>query len=131
MKVDKASRYTRTHEWVRMEGAEAVSGITDYAQEQLSDIVYVELPGVGEHFDKGEVYGVVESVKAASDSYMPLTGTITAVNESLADRPQTANEDPYGAGWFIRFTPDEPADIEGLMDAAAYEGYVSSLEGAQ
>lgn len=130
MKVDKASRYTRTHEWVRAEGAEVVSGITDYAQEQLSDIVYVELPAVGDHFDKGEVYGVVESVKAASDCYMPLAGTIVAVNEALADSPQTVNEDPYSAGWFIRFTPDDPQAINALMDAAAYEQYASSLEGA-
>lgn len=130
MKVDKASRYTRTHEWVRLEGEEAVSGITDYAQEQLSDIVYVELPAVGEHFDKGEVYGVVESVKAASDNYMPVAGMITAVNEGLADEPQLVNTDPYGAGWIIRFKPDDPAEIEQLMDAASYEGFVSSLEGA-
>ncbi len=130
MKVDKASRYTRTHEWVRAEGKEAVSGITDYAQEQLSDIVYVELPAVGEHFGKGEVYGVIESVKAASDCYMPVTGTITAVNEALADSPQTVNEDPYGAGWCIRFTPDDPKEIDGLMDADSYEKYASSLEGA-
>ena len=130
MKVDKASRYTRTHEWVRLEGEEAASGITDYAQEQLSDIVYVELPAVGEHFDKGEVYGVVESVKAASDNYMPVAGMITAVNEGLADEPQLVNTDPYGAGWMIRFKPDDPAEIEQLMDAASYEGFVSSLEGA-
>jgi glycine cleavage system H protein len=130
MKVDSASRYTRTHEWVRMEGGEALSGITDYAQEQLSDIVYVELPAVGEHFGKGEVYGVVESVKAASDCYMPVAGTIVAVNESLADAPQTVNEDALGAGWFICFTPDEPKEVEGFMDAAAYEEYVAGLEGA-
>jgi glycine cleavage system H protein len=129
VKVDKASRYTKTHEWVRMDGGEAVSGITDYAQEQLSDIVYVELPRVGEHFDKGQVYGVVESVKAASDCYMPVAGTIVAVNEDLGDSPQSVNEDPYGAGWFTRFTPDDPEDVEQLMDAAAYEEFVASLEG--
>jgi glycine cleavage system H protein len=130
MKVDKASRYTRTHEWVRVEGAEALTGITDYAQEQLSDIVYVELPAVGEHFDKGEVYGVVESVKAASDCYMPASGTVVAINEALADAPQTVNQDPYHAAWFVRFTPDDPKAIEGLMDADAYEKYCSTLEGA-
>ena len=130
MKVDKASRYTRTHEWARLEDGQAVSGITDYAQEQLSDIVYVELPGVGEHFDKGEVYGVVESVKAASDCYMPVAGTIAAVNDSLADAPQTVNTDPYGAGWFIRFTPDDPKALNELMDAGAYQEFVSTLEGA-
>lgn len=130
MKIDQASRYTKTHEWVRKEGAELVSGITDYAQEQLSDIVYVELPSVGDHFNKGEVYGVVESVKAASDCYMPLAGTITAVNEALADNSAVVNEDPYGKGWFIRFTPDDPSAVEQLMDAAAYKDYASNLEGA-
>jgi len=126
MKVDKQSRYTRTHEWVRLEGDEAVSGITDYAQEHLSDIVFVELPSVGEHFDRGEVYGVVESVKAASDCYMAVAGTITAVNEALADAPQTVNEDPYGAGWFIRFTPDDPQEIDALMDVEAYQAFAAS-----
>jgi glycine cleavage system H protein len=126
MRVDKASRYTRTHEWVRLEGDEAVSGITDYAQEHLSDIVFVELPAEGDHFDKGEVYGVVESVKAASDCYMSVAGTITAVNEALADNPQTVNEDPYGAGWFIRFKPDNAQDLEELMDVDAYEAFAAS-----
>jgi len=130
MKVDKASRYTRTHEWVRVEGAEVLSGITDYAQEQLSDIVYVELPTVGEHFAKGEVYGVVESVKAASDCYMPAGGTIVATNEALSDSPQLVNQDPYQAAWFIRFRPDDMREVEALMDADAYEQYVSTLEGA-
>lgn len=130
MKVDKASRYTRTHEWVRVEGDEVLSGITDYAQGQLSDIVYVELPAVGEHFGKGEVYGVVESVKAASDNYMPMAGTIVAVNDALTDNPQTVNEDPYGNGWFIRFKPDDPKESEEFMDAGSYEQYVAGLEGA-
>ncbi len=126
MKFDKASRYTREHEWVRLEGDEAVSGISDYAQGHLSDVVYVELPAVGTHFAKGQVFGVVESVKAASDCYMPVSGTITAVNEELADSPAVVNEDPHGAGWFIRFTPDNPADLHDLMDAAAYEAYLAA-----
>ena len=130
MKVDKGSRYTRTHEWVRQEGDEFVTGITDYAQEQLSDIVYVELPAVGEHFDKGEVYGVVESVKAASDCYMPMAGTVTAVNDTLGDSPQLVNEDPYQGGWFVRFTPDDPNAAAELMDADAYEKYAAASEGA-
>ncbi len=129
MKTDKASRYARTHEWVRIEGEEAVSGITDHAQEQLTDVVGVELPSVGDHFDKGEVFGAVESVKAASDLYMPIAGTIIAVNEALAGALQTVNEDPYGAGWLIRFRPDNVEDAEALMDAAAYEAFVAS-EGA-
>ncbi|HOR01443.1 MAG TPA: glycine cleavage system protein GcvH [Anaerolineae bacterium] len=129
MRVDKAARYTRTHEWVRVEGEQVVSGISDYAQEHLSDIVFVDLPGVGEHFDKGEVYGVVESVKAASDCYMPVAGTIAAVNEELANAPATMNEDPYGAGWMIRFTPDNPDDVAGLMDVATYEQHAAAEGG--
>ena len=129
MRVDQASRYTRTHEWVRVEGEELVAGITDYAQEHLSDIVYVEVPSVGDHFGEGEVYAVVESVKAASDCYMAIAGTITAVNEALADSPQLVNQDPYGAGWFVRFTPDNPADVEALMDATAYEAFAAAAEG--
>ena len=128
MRIDQASRYTRTHEWVRPEGEELVSGITDYAQEHLSDIVFVELPSVGDHFNKGEVYAVVESVKAASDCYMAMPGTITAVNEALADSPQLVNQDPYGAGWFVRFTPDDPADVEALLDAAAYEEFATAAD---
>lgn len=126
MKIEKDRRYLRTHEWVRLEGDEAVIGITDYAQEHLSDVVYVELPEVGDHLEKGEVFGVVESVKAASDCYMPVSGTITAVNEGLMDSPSTVNEDPYGAGWFIRFTPDNLADVEALMDASAYEEFLAT-----
>lgn len=129
MRVDKASRYSKTHEWVRIEGEEALSGITDHAQELLSDVVYVELPEVGAHFDRGAAFAVVESVKAASDCYMAVAGTIVAVNEGLAESPQTVNEDPYGAGWFIRFRPDSSADVAELMDAAAYEEFVSA-EGA-
>jgi glycine cleavage system H protein len=130
MKINASSRYTRTHEWVRAEGNDLLTGITDYAQEQLSDIVYVELPAAGEHFDKGEVYGVVESVKAASDCYMPISGTIVAVNDALADNPAVVNGDPYIQGWFVRFSPDDPQAAGELMDAAAYDQYASSLEGA-
>ncbi len=126
MQFDQTSRYTREHEWVRLEGKEAVSGITDYAQSHLSDVVYVELPAVGTHFAEGEVYGVVESVKAASDVFMPVSGTITAVNEELVNAPATVNADAFGAGWFIRFTPDNPADVQELMDAAAYEAFVAA-----
>ncbi len=116
-------KYTRSDEWVRVEGDAATSGITDYAQDQLSDIVYVELPGVGSTFQQGEAWGSVESVKAASDVNMPVSGAITAVNEDLKNTPEVVNGDPYGKGWMIKFTLSAPGELNGLMDAAAYEKY--------
>ncbi len=128
MEIDQTARYTKTHEWVRIENSEALMGITDYAQDELSDVVYLELPEVGEHFDPGATWGVVESVKAASDLYMPVAGTIVAVNEELADNPGQVNEEPYKA-WLVRFTPDNPEDVNGLLDADAYAEHVASEEG--
>lgn len=125
MKLDPEARYSETHEWVRWHDEELVCGITDHAQESLSDIVYVELPEVGDRFDKGDVFGVVESVKAASDLYMPVGGEITAVNEELEDAPELVNKDPYGKGWMIRFIPSDPAELDELMDADAYEEFIS------
>jgi glycine cleavage system H protein len=113
--------YTKHDEWVRLEGDEVVVGITDYAQDQLSDVVYVELPEVGDTFDKGEPFGVVESVKAASDIFMPVTGEITAINEELEDSPEIVNEDPYGKGWFVRIKLSDKSDLDALMDAKAYQ----------
>jgi glycine cleavage system H protein len=117
----KDRRYLATHEWVKLEGDEAVAGISDYAQHELSDVVYVELPEVGDTFAQGETFAVVESVKAASDVYMPMSGEILAVNEELEDSPQLVNEGPFGAGWFVRFRPSKPEQYEALMDAEAYE----------
>ncbi len=128
MKLDSNARYTKNHEWARQEGKEIVCGISDHAQEALSDIVYVELPEVGDTFDKADAYGVVESVKAASDLYMPMGGEITAVNEELEDSPETVNEDPYGEGWIIRFRPSDPAEFKLLMDADAYKLFVAEEE---
>ncbi len=125
MKVDKASRYTKTHEWVRVTGGSARAGITDYAQDQLSDIVYVEFPDVGTAFKQGDGFAVAESVKATSDCYMPVSGEVTAVNDELANTPQLVNEEPYDGGWFIEFTVANPAELDGLMDAAAYEKYAA------
>lgn len=125
MKIDKNCRYVETHEWVRVEGHEAVTGITDYAQEQLSDVVYVELPEVGESFAKGEVYATVESVKTASEVYLPVSGKIIAINSGLDTKPQLVNEDPFGAGWFVRFTMADPSELDDLMDADAYEKFVA------
>ena len=113
--------YTDHDEWVRVDGDEVATGITDYAQDQLSDIVYVELPEVGDTFDKGEPYGVVESVKAASDIFMPVGGEIVAINEQLEDAPEIVNQDPYGKGWFVRIKMSDQSDLDGLMDAAAYQ----------
>jgi glycine cleavage system H protein len=127
MKTDPNARYAKSHEWVRMDAAhgEAVAGISDHAQSQLSDLVYVELPAVGKSFKQGETFGVVESVKAASDMYMPMDGTITAVNETLPDEPGQINQDAFAA-WLIKFKPSNPAQFEALLDAAAYEAFVAS-----
>jgi glycine cleavage system H protein len=129
MKLDPNARYTESHEWVRPDGDKIVCGITDHAQESLSDIVYVELPEVGDAFDKEDPFGVVESVKAASDLYMPVGGEITAVNEELEDAPEIVNQDPYGSGWMIRFRPSDPDELDDLMDAVAYEIFVAKEEG--
>lgn len=123
MNVPADLKYTRNDEWVRVEGNTATAGISDYAQEQLSDIVYVELPAVGDAFKAGESYGSVESVKAASDVYLPMGGTITEINEALSSTPEVVNSDPYGKGWMVKFTIANPGEVAGLMDAAAYQKY--------
>jgi glycine cleavage system H protein len=118
--VPEDARYLESDEWIRVEGDEAVIGITDYAQDKLSDVVYVELPDVGKTFAQGAVFGVVESVKAASDLKMPAGGEVVAVNDGLGDTPESVNEDPYGAGWMIRIKLSDPSELEGLLDPAAY-----------
>jgi glycine cleavage system H protein len=116
-------KYTKSDEWIRLTGSEAEAGITDYAQSHLSDIVYVELPEVGAEFKQATPFGSIESVKAASDMNLPVSGTITAVNEGLSDTPEVVNSDPYGKGWIVKFTLHDPDELAGLMDAAAYEAY--------
>jgi glycine cleavage system H protein len=116
-------KYTKTDEWIRVKGNAAEAGLTDYAQSHLSDIVYVELPEVGAEFAQGQPFGSIESVKAASDMNLPASGTITAVNEALADKPEVVNSDPYGAGWIVKFTLSNPSELASLMDAASYEAY--------
>ncbi len=128
MKLDPSARYSKTHEWVRLEGAEATCGITDYAQSQLSDVVYVELPEVGESFSQGDAFAVIESVKAAADCYMPMSGEITAVNEALSTSPELVNKDPYGEGWLIRFRPTNPSEWDNLMTPEEYEKFVAEEE---
>ena len=115
-------KYVASHEWLRLEADGSVTvGITDHAQELLGDIVFVELPEVGANLAADEQAGVVESVKAASDIYAPIAGAILEVKQELVDAPDTANTDPYGAAWFFRIKPANAADLDGLMDAAAYE----------
>jgi glycine cleavage system H protein len=116
--------YTKDHEWVRVRGDQATIGITDHAQNQLGDVVYVELPKVGDKFEITEPFGSVESVKAVSEVYMPLTGSVIKVNESLNDAPELVNSDPYGDGWMIVIKMDNPAQADGLLNSAEYEDYI-------
>ncbi len=118
-------RYSETHEWVSAEEDGAVRiGITDHAQEQLGDIVFVELPELGATFAQGDACAVVESVKAASDIYCPISGEIVAVNDDLQDSPETVNSDPYGDGWLFSVKPDDSGEIDGLMDAEGYAEHI-------
>jgi glycine cleavage system H protein len=120
--------YTDDDEWLRRDGDEAVVGITDYAQDALSDIVFVELPNSGDSFEQGATFGTVESVKAASDLLMPVGGEIVAVNESLADTPELLNSDPFGDAWLVRIKISDESQLAKLMDATAYEAYIASRE---
>ena len=123
--VPEDLRYTRTHEWVRAdEDGLYTVGITDHAQEQLGDLVFVELPEIGRRCEADEACMVVESVKAASDVYSPVAGEVVEVNEALADSPELINKDPYGEGWMVRIRPDDPKALEGLMDAEAYRALI-------
>lgn len=117
-------RYTKEHEWVRVEGDEAVVGITEFAQAELGDIVYVEIETQGQDLDSGAIFGTVEAVKTVSDLYLPVTGTITEVNPKLNSNPELVNKDPYGDGWMIRMKLANPDDIDTLMDASAYQSLV-------
>jgi glycine cleavage system H protein len=119
-------KYSKTDEWVRIEGDTATIGVTDYAQDQLNDVVFLELPDVGATFAKDATFGVIESVKAASDLHMPVSGTITEVNNGVVDTPETANTDPYGAAWLVKIKLSDPAEVDSLMDADAYAAYCES-----
>ena len=120
MSIPNELKYTSDHEWVRVEGEDFVIGITDHAQDSLGDVTFVELPDIGARFEDKAVFGVVESVKAASDLYMPVTGEIVEVNDSLNDSPEKVNSDPYGNGWMIKIRPDQADSIGSLLDADAY-----------
>ncbi|MEQ8698142.1 MAG: glycine cleavage system protein GcvH [Bauldia litoralis] len=122
-----STRYSRDHEWIRLEGDTAVVGITTYAQEQLGDVVYVELPEVGKTLAKGAEAAVVESVKAASEVFAPVGGEVVEVNAALGDEPATVNQSPEDAGWFIKLKLSDKSELDGLMDADAYKAFVDTL----
>jgi glycine cleavage system H protein len=118
-------RYTKDHEWIRLEGDEAIIGITDFAQHELGDIVYVEIETVGQQLNAGDVFGTVEAVKTVSDLYLPVNGTITEINPKLNSNPELVNNDPYGEGWMAKLKINNTADLESLMNAEAYQKLVS------
>lgn len=119
--------FTKDHEWIAVEGDEATVGITDYAQSQLGDITFVELPGEGSEVGKGDSASVVDSVKAASDVYAPVSGKVTVANGALEDQPELVNSDPEGEGWLWKMTLSDAAELDGLMDEASYQAYVAEL----
>ena len=129
MNIPKDLRYTKTDEWIRVEGGEATMGISDYAQSQLSDIVYVEvLPKASDVLVKGKPVASVESVKAASEVYLPAGGSVTKVNAALSATPELVNKDPYGEGWMVKFTLADPAELDSLMDPKTYEAYCAGRQ---
>lgn len=120
MNIPANLRYTKDHEWVLLEGNTATIGITDFAQGELGDIVYVDINTVGKALNAEEVFGTVEAVKTVSDLFLPVAGTVTTVNPALEGAPELVNSDPYGEGWMVKLTVSNPADVDGLLDAAAY-----------
>lgn len=128
MEFPEDLKYSREHEWVLVEGKVATVGITDFAQEKLGDIVFVELPAVGDKVTKDEAMGVVESVKAVSDVYAPVSGVVIEVNDDLPDSPDMINEDPYGDGWMIKIQMSDPTDLDDLMESDAYESFIAEQE---
>ncbi|MBI5653017.1 MAG: glycine cleavage system protein GcvH [Chloroflexi bacterium] len=121
-------KYAESHEWAKPEGDLVVIGISDYAQDQLGDVVFVELPSVGATVSAGKTFGVVESVKAASDVYAPISGAVAEINESLKEHPETVNKDAFNAGWFIKVRPSNAGEMEKLFDAATYQGKIEAGE---
>lgn len=117
-------RYTQDHEWISLEGNVATIGITDFAQGELGDVVFVDVPSVGKALNAHEVFGTVEAVKTVSDLYLPISGTITEVNDTLNNNPEYVNNDPYGSGWMVKMTVNNPDDVAALLDAAAYRAHI-------
>ena len=124
--VPEDLHYSKDHEWVRVDGDQAIIGITDYAQNSLGDVVYVELPKAGDEFAANEPFGSVESVKAVSEVFTPIAGSVVAINESLADEPESVHSDPYGAGWMIRLKMSNPGAVDSLLTAAEYEDFTKA-----
>lgn len=122
--IPRELRYTREDEWIRIEGERLVVGVTDYAQQQLGDVVFLELPDVGTNVERGEAFGVIESVKAVADLFGPVTGRVVESNALLTDQPELVNSDCYGDGWMLVIEPDDPAEIETLLSATAYQQHV-------
>ena len=125
-KVPENLRYSKDHEWIRVEGETGTVGITDHAQDSLGDVVYVELPKVGDTFEAHGAFGSVESVKAVSELFLPVAGEVIEVNESLQDEPERVNSDPYGEGWMVRVRLSNPGEVDGLLDPAEYEDFLKS-----
>ena len=125
MNIPANLKYTKEHEWVALDGDVATIGITDFAQQELGDIVFVEVETVGQQLAANDIFGTVEAVKTVSDLYLPVAGTILELNPDLAGAPESVNSDPYGAGWMIKVKVDNPADVEALLDAAGYESAIA------
>jgi glycine cleavage system H protein len=117
-------KYTEDHEWVKVEGEFATIGVSDFAQGELGDVVFMELPEEGDEITRGEAFGSIEAVKTVADMFAPVSGTVEAVNEDLEDAPETVNNDPYGDGWFIKVKMSDPTELDGLMDAEAYAQHI-------
>ena len=126
MNIPSDLRYTTDHEWIKKEGNTALIGITDFAQAELGDIVFVEIETLGSHLEKGQTFGSIEAVKTVSDLFMPVSGKVLEVNGTVNDNPELINKDPYGAAWLIRIAPDDESQMGELMDAAAYSAMVSA-----
>lgn len=124
MNIPQNLKYTKDHEWIRVEGNEAYVGITDFAQSELGEIVFVDITTVGEEVKKEEVFGTVEAVKAVSDLFLPASGEVLEQNPALEDQPELVNQDPYGEGWMIKIALADPAELDSLLDAAAYESLI-------
>jgi glycine cleavage system H protein len=121
-------RYTKDHEWIKVSGDTGTIGITDYAQHELGDVVFVELPAAGTKITAGKTFGTIESVKAVSEIYAPVSGEVVETNTALTKAPETVNSDPHGAGWLVKIKLSNPAEVSGLMDAAAYQAFISEKE---
>jgi len=126
MNIPAELKYTQDHEWVRVDGDIAIVGVTDFAQGELGDVVFVEIETEGEELDKGETFGTVEAVKTVSDLFMPVGGEVTEFNEALADEPELVNKDPYGEGWMIKIKIASTSELEDLMDASAYQAMIEA-----